>query len=522
MAVALEIVSDPDQSIEALESAINNRSATFSAQDVAKAYIVRQLLNARFPPARLRISILAQQQQVQASVQQKSGGCMDQYVFRMPKHVSTTRLHDAWDVAASVSPALRTRTVSLRQGVICQVTVKATPGWNGEASLSGYLQWDRDFRIRHGGPLCRFGEVDQPDGKRYFVLSLHPAIYDPWTLSHILSAVMKAYDNDGEPLAPFQPFSAYIRRLSGRQNAQSAQDFWRARPPWSHEASLQFPRVPHGANEADLSNWKLLDIQMPITGSGDGGVPTTLAVLHAAWALCLSRLSGDSKAYFGVHVDSRGVSVEGIARMTGPVAAIVPCAIDLATLNTGDSLLGIVREHVNAVETSASHGIGITSQSFRNVLIVHNDPTSVQQTEPPQILELMQTRSSESSFDGARLVTRCTVISNETLRIEMQFDKRVVFPQDIDILLQQYKHAITQLLLKASALLADLDPLCSYERSLLLEWNTNSPSRVDACIQDQVRDITKRQPTAAAICSWDCNLDHGQLDDLSDRMAALL
>ena len=453
---------------------------------------------------------------------------MDQYVFKVPKHVSPTKLCDALDAAASACPALRTRFVSLRQGGIYQVTVKATPTWNTEVSLPDYLQWDRGFRIRYGGPMCRYGEVDQPDGKRYFVLSLHPAIYDPWTLNLFTNAVSKAYEDDSTAPTPLRSFSAYIRRLSGRNNAQAAQDFWAAEPGWSHEAPLQFPRVPHDAPEADISNWRSLGIQLPLADTG-GGVPTTLAILPAAWALCLSRLGGDRKAWFGIHVDGRSEPVEDIARMTGPIGAVVPCAIDLTTLKTGDSLLGAVRQHVEAAtpflqaskssEPSTSHSNGATSQSFGNVLIVHNDPASVWQTE---ILEHMQTRSSESSFDGARLIIRCRVKPNEGLSIEMQFDKQVITAEDIDILLQQYKHAITQLLSNPSAPLADLEPVSDHERSLLLEWNRNSPSRVDACVHDQIRDIAKRQPAAPAICSWDCELDHGQLDDLSDRMATLL
>ncbi|KAK5987983.1 Highly reducing polyketide synthase valA [Cladobotryum mycophilum] len=525
-AVVMKIVNEPGQSIEALESSISKPSAALSAQDVARSVyreaasqceVATSSLEDIYPCSTL------QQHQVKASFQQKSGGCMDQYVFRVPEHLSATKLHDAWDAVAAVSPALRTRIVSLKHGGTCQVTVRATPGWNGEASLPDYLQWDKEFRIRYGGPLCRFGEVDQPDGKRYFVLSLHPTIYDPWTLNLILAAVKKVYDS-GEPLAPFQPFSTYLRRLSGRNNARNAQEFWKAQPQWSHEVSLQFPRVPHGAPEADLSSSKSLDMQMPITDSTDGGdAPTTLALLHAAWALCLSRLNGDGRAFFGIHVDGRRIPVEGIAHMTGPVGAVVPCAIDLATLNTGDSLLGAVREHVNRMSPFLhTPDSSETSHSFGNVLIIHNEVTSVPETGPPEILELMQTRSSDSSFHGTRLVTRCRIMPNETLRIDMQFDKQVISPEDIDILQQQYKHAITQLLLKASAPLADLEAVSSYERSLLLEWNKNTPNRVDACIQDHVRDVVKQQPTAPAICSWDCDLDYGQLDDLSDRMAALL
>lgn len=530
-ALITKIVSDPDESIEALDSSVSKPSEAFAAQDVARNVYREAASQCELPTSSLEdlypCSPL-QQQQVGASIQQKSGGCMDQYVFRVPKHVSPTKLCDAVDAVASASPALCTRFVSLRLGGTCQVTVKATPTWNTETSLSDYLQWDKGFRIRYGGPLCRFGEVDQPDGERYFVLSLHPAIYDPWTLSLFTNAVSKAYEDDSKPPTPLRSFSAYIRRLSGRNDARTAQDFWTDQPRWSHDASLQFPRVPHDVPEADISNWRSLGIQLPLIKTGDG-VPTTLAVLPAAWALCLSRLGGDGKACFGIHVDGRNVPVEDIARITGPVGAVIPCAMDLTSLKTGDSLLGAVRRHVeaatpflqasNSSEPSTSRSQGMTSQSFGNVLIVHNDPASVRQTG---ILELMQTRSSESSCNGTRLITRCRVNPNDGLWIEMQFDKQVISAEDIDILLQQYKHAITQLLSTPSAPLADLEPVSDHERSLLLEWNRSSPSRVDACVHDEIRDVAKRQPAAPAICSWDCDLDYEQLDDLSDRMAILL
>ncbi|KAL8922238.1 MAG: hypothetical protein Q9208_005317 [Pyrenodesmia sp. 3 TL-2023] len=536
-AVTMKIISGPGRSIEALESSIRKPSAAFSAQDVARS-VYREAASQCEVAASWLEDICpcspVQQQQIERSVQQNSGSSMDQHIFRVSEHVSTTRLYEAWDIVAAASPALRTRIVSLKQGGICQVTVKASPGWHEEKSLSDYLEWDKGFRIRYGGPLCRFGEVDQPDGSRYVVLSLHPATYDLWTLDLILSAVRKAYHEADEPSGPFHPFSAYMRRLSGRSDAQRAPDFRRAQPGWSHEASLQFPRVPHGASEADLSNSRSLDIQVPMTDSGDSGAPTARTVLLAAWALCLSRLSGEGKACFGVHLDGRSLPVEGITRITGPIAAVVPCAVDVATLTTGDSLLGVVRQYLNEVtpflhtpnssETSGGHGIGTAPRSFMNVLIVHTDPVSVPHAGPPEVLVPIRTGLSENSFDGARLVTRCSVMRNGLLRIDMQFDQRVISPEDIDVLLQQYKHAMTQLFSKASAPLAALEPVSDYERSLLLEWNRNSPSRVDVCIQDQIRNVAKRQPTAPAVCSWDgdLDLDHGQLDDLSDRLAALL
>ena len=535
-AVAKEIANEPDRSLKALESSVIKPSAAFSSQDVARSVYREAASQCELAASSLEDICSCsglQQQQFHVPVHQKGGGCLDQYVFRVPKHVSMARLCDAWAAVAAASPILRTRIVSLRQEGICQVIVKGAPGWNEEASLSEYLQWDKEFRIRYGGPLCRFGEVVQPDGRKYFVLSLHPAVYDLWTLNLILDAVRKAYNHDLEPPTLFPSFSGYVRHLSGRQSEHSPEHFRRVRPGWSEDASLQFPPVPHAASEADLSNSKSLDMSIPNTGYGNGEMPRTDALLHAAWALCLSRRSGDGKACFGMHVNGRGIPLEGIAQMNGPIASIVPCDVDLATLTTGDSLLGAVHEQLNAVtlflhtsssiETSADPAVGTRPQSFRNILIVDSGPAPLQDPGSPEVLELVQTRLAQSSFDGARLVTRCRMMPHMTLRIEMQYDKQIISSEDIDILMEQYRHAILQLLFKASSRLLELDPVSTHERSLILDWNRKAPKQVDTFVQNQIRDAAERQPTAPAICSWDHHdLDYGQLDDLSDRMAALL
>ena len=532
-ALTMNIASDPHQPIEALESSSDTPSMVFSAEDVARSVYREAASQCELSVSSLEDICpcsLLQQQQIQASIQQRSGRRVDQYVFGIPDHVSKITLSEVLDTVAAASPALRTRFVSLKQGGTCQVTVKATPGWNTETSLSDYLQWDRGFGIRYGGPTCRFGEVNEPDGKAYFVLSLHPAIYDPRTFSLIINAVNEACEDNGQTPTPFQSFGAYIRRLSGRGDAECTEDFWSAQPRWSQEASLQFPCVPHDAPEADLSNSRSLTMQQP-PGAKGGVVPTTLTLLPAAWALCLARLSEERKACFGVYVDNRQ-SNEETDRVTGPVGAVLPCAIDFTALDTGDSLVRAIEEHVkastpflrtqNSSDTSISHGIGKDLQPLGNVLVVHDDPASVRQSGRREALKLLETRLSESSFNGARLVTHCRANLDGTLAIEMQYDRNMISAEDIDVLLEQYEHAITQLLSKCSTLLADLDPMSDNERSLLFQWNKHCPGLVKACIHDKIRDIAKQQSAAPAICSWDCDLDHGQLDEFSDRLAALL
>ncbi|KAL8945281.1 MAG: hypothetical protein Q9211_000199 [Gyalolechia sp. 1 TL-2023] len=150
-------------------------------------------------------------------------------------------------------------------------------------------------------------------------------------------------------------------------------------------------------------------------------------------------------------MDGRSKSNEGGARITGPVGAVVPCAIDFNVLNTGDLLLAFVREYVkaatpllqtmNSAETSGDHSGGESVlPPVGNVLILHPDPASVGRTgKMLELLQLTETRWSESSVDGGvRLVTHCRARANGIVWIKMQFDQQVIPAEEIDILLQQF------------------------------------------------------------------------------------
>ncbi|KAI0133898.1 hypothetical protein BJ170DRAFT_574622, partial [Xylariales sp. AK1849] len=444
----------------------------------------------------------------------RSGG-LDQHVFEVREHISPTQLHEAWNLVAANCPALRTRIVELGQYGVCQVTLKTVPDWTEEDSLSEYLHWDKDVSIRFGRPLCRFGEVREPSGMRYFVLSVHHTIYDPWTLSLALDAFRNACD--GVPLSPLESFGTFMRRLPNRV-ASTADDYWKARRQ-CHDMP-QFPRIPSEAPNANRSSSRSSNLE----GS------TEVDILRAAWALCLSRLTGEDNISFGIYVDGRNTLVKHIARVTGPVGAVVPCAMDLTTAPTGEALLRLARkctdDFVPFLDTEFPHRTHETSHdkvwdcSFKNILVIDSSLATLRQPAS-EALKLIQTNTPAGSFGDARLVVHCRVMPNETY-IKMQFDGQVVPSESVDILLEQYKHAVRQLRSRLMTPLADLEPVSNHELSLLRAWNRDIPVGLVTYIHEQIRVVAKEHRTAPAVCSWDHNLDHGELDDLSDRMAIFL
>ena len=522
-AVFSKIVQDPEQSIEALTAQLNKPSAIPSAQDVSEEVKRKAAGQCEIRTSQLEeiyLCSLLQQEQMAASVQ-RGEDCMDQYVFSVGHHVSITKLCEAWNAVVAATPALRTRIVSLGSDGTWQTTVKTKPSWDEEESLDEYLQWDKGILVRYGGPLCRFGKVVESSGKRYIVLSLNRAIYDDWTLRLVQDAVEKAYY--GESLANFRSFSEFIRYLSGR-SLNDARDFWRARLEGARDTST-FPYTPSDAPKANLPTSRTLNISTPNTA---GGVPIS-ALLRAAWKLCLSRLTGESKVCFGAQVDGRDAPVEGIVSITGPVAAIVPCVIDLAKAGTGALLFQVSQAHATDVMPFLHTGMqrirsvskdAKTACAFQNVLVIKTNQSKDRPTGPKVFEPIRATFSMETSAD-VRLVTTCQVDSEKT-SIEMRFDEQVISPEQIGIVLKQFEHAISQLTADTTAKLSELEPLSSYERTLFVEWNKTTPTAANAPVQDQIQGMVLKQPTAPAVCSWDYDLEYEQLEDLSDRFAAFL
>lgn len=54
------------------------------------------------------------------------------------------------------------------------------------------------------------------------------------------------------------------------------------------------------------------------------------------------------------------------------------------------------------------------------------------------------------------------------------------------------------------------------------QWNADVPETIHACVHYLIADTVRRQPNAPAICAWDGDLTYGELDVISNTLAAYL
>src|SRR5918996_2307571 len=214
-----------------------------------------------------------------------------------------------------------------------------------QGQFEAFLQADREREFALGqAPLMRGALLRVAEDAYQFVWSFHHLLLDGWSLPLVLKEVLASYEAycRGRELhleSP-RPYRDYIAWVQGQDLAQ-AEEFWR-------EAlrGITAPTpLPIGRSEGGLGE------RQPRYAEGglrvSAGVTARLQALtrehrltlntlvQGAWALLLSRYSGEEEVLFGATVSGRPAGLVGVEAMVGlfintlPVRVRVPREVSL-------------------------------------------------------------------------------------------------------------------------------------------------------------------------------------------------
>ncbi|KAI1349481.1 peptide synthetase [Xylaria sp. FL0043] len=245
-----------------------------------------------------------------------------QRIVELTDSAVARELLQAFHNASVDCPVLRTRIVQVPEHGLMQVVIKddfkyqATPG----QTLQEYLENDRKIPFGLGQPLVRYGVVSNEESKdeAYFVLTMHHALYDGWSMPLVVDRVNRAYEGRSiERPAQFKHFIKYLLDM----NYKESEEYWRGRLVGAvHE---QFPALPWQGyqQQADC----LLEHYVPTAKLTTG---TTIAtIIRGAWALLVSRYTASGDVVFGETLTGRNAAIPGVEQIEGPMIATVPVRI---------------------------------------------------------------------------------------------------------------------------------------------------------------------------------------------------
>ena len=454
----------------------------------------------------------------------QSGAYIATNVFKFGSSIDISRLQLAWQQTVDELDILRTRFVHTKSSAFVQVVLKEEIiQWQNVESLQE-AQSKTTQIVLNGGSLAQYILVSATQSTpRYFVWSLHHALYDGWSMPMILKRFESNYRTT-EPIAVQSPYSRFIEYLS-KIDSEASDNFWRSR--MSDMSAIRFPAFNTSSKQDTFESQKLKHSVRVSRDLAKTGV-TLSTIIRAAWAVLIATYTSSSDVVFGETLAGRDVSVPGITSMVGPTLTTIPQRVQLKDNHTILQFL----EHVHQLSTEVipfqhaglQHIKRLSSETatacdFQNLLVI-------QTADDGGHADLLQSQDSgvSDSFFTYPLVLECTANATR-VDIEVHYDRSAMSEWQLQRLLFQFDNILKQLSVahrSPKRLIREVEVFSPQDMQLVREWNYNMPVAVDNSIHNLFDQLVSKQPNSPAICSWDKNLTYKELQILSQGVANTL
>ncbi|KAH0495516.1 hypothetical protein TgHK011_009061 [Trichoderma gracile] len=266
-----------------------------------------------------------------------------QRVVWLKDMATAEKLIAAFDAVHQDSPILRTRIVQIPGRGLVQAVIKERLNSFLGTDLDEYLVNDRNEPMELGRPLVRCAVIDDSTtGKVGFVLSIHHALYDGWSMPLIVDRVNKAYV--GQTMTRPAEFKHFIKYLLTMEADKSA-SYWREQ--LSGANAFQFPPLPWQGYQPQSDSLLEEYVSLP---AGRASNATTATVIRAAWALVASQYINSTDVIFGETLTGRNAPVVGAEEIEGPMITTVPVRVQIdRDMQVSDYLQAIQEQTVEQI-----------------------------------------------------------------------------------------------------------------------------------------------------------------------------
>ncbi|KAH6699978.1 hypothetical protein BKA61DRAFT_582816 [Leptodontidium sp. MPI-SDFR-AT-0119] len=381
-------------------------------------------------------------------------------VLELSENIDLGRLRGAWEEAVRQLPILRSRIVQDEHCGLVQAVIEEGIHWKSDTDLDRYLQQDAAEPMALGRPLARYAIVVSQDQQRaWFIWTLHHALYD------------------------------------GQFFARAATAYWRSEFEGYESEPFPLLAAPQAGPVAD----SVVKYRCALPSITEPDI-TVASLIRAAWALTASAAvtpggtSDPADIVFGMTVSGRSATMAEIEEVAGPTIATVPVRIQI---NAAQSVSAFLQR----VQSQSVDMIPYEQTGLQNIRGMSDGPTGhvnsklCWSSNPGKSMRRRRKRQL-ACWEGGSLV----------LKQRQRFGS----------VMQQLATA------KEGMTIAEVDMLTASDHEKLWAWNGTVPAAVDRCVHSLVEEQVQVRPGATAVCAWDGELTHAELDRLAGRLASHL
>ncbi len=484
-----------------------------------------------------------------------SGIYFEQMTLSVKGNINVAAFEGAWQKVVDRHSILRTFFVwQNRQNPLQVVLKKVILLWNNldwqelssteqQQQLKQLLQTQREqgFNLSQaplmGCTLVRLGEDNYK-----FIWSHHHILMDGWCLPIIFKEIFSFYKalllGENCQLPKPRPYQDYIAWLNS-QDKSAAIEFWQqtlqgfSAPTPLVVDKTQFLKEQQykTTNYQEITSNLSPECTQKLLHIAQQHHVTLSTVVQAAWALLLSRYSGEKDVVFGVTVSGRPPSFSGIENMVGLFINTLPLRVQVSTQEQLIPWLQQIQQsmvelqeyfYTPLVDIQATSEIPGGIPLFESIVVFENYPIDNSLLNEERSLHLGDIEVFEQTNYPLTLVA----VPGDELSVRISYDTARFSSDTIERILGYLQTILSAIAIvkNPSHKVAQLPLLSEVERhQLLVEWNntaTDYPS--DKCIHQLFEQQVEKTPNFIAVVFEEEQLTYQQLNQKANQLAHYL
>ena len=387
-------------------------------------------------------------------------------------------------------------------------------------------------------PLMRLWLLQIDEDTHHFVWSYHHLLLDGWSIPLLLNELLILYVGlraGQEPrLPPSRPFRDYIVWLR-KQDQAAAEAFWRERLRGFPAPTPLVVDRPTPSRSDGLARCIEMEIRLPTRSTmalralAQAHGLTLNTLVQGAWALLLSRYSGEDDVLFGATVSGRPPDLEGSGSMIGLFINTLPVRVRVpphATVLPWLKELQVQQAELHQYEYSPLVQIQGWSDVprgtplFDSLLVFENYPAETIAARAEGSLRVEDVQSVEQTNYPLTLVAG----ADERLLLRILYDVGRFAAATIDRMLGHLQSILESMAAHPEQELRAIPLLTTAERrQLLVEWNQTASSYPRERLVHQLFEAQVRlAPQATAVRCSGRNVTYDELNRRANRLAHYL
>src|SRR6266404_3143565 len=406
------------------------------------------------------------------------------------------------------------------------------------AGLEDMLQKDREEGYEfHRAPLFRLALLQTGEDRYYFVWSYHHILLDGWCRQLLITEVFTCYEayslgREVKFKRP-RPYRDYIAWLK-RQDIGTAEAFWREElRGFTNPTVLLGNHAPRSTQEGRDGEQSIrLDRRSTneLNALAKHLQITVNTILQGAWALVLSRYSGQMDVIFGAVVSGRSAPLQGIESMVGLFINTLPVRVRVSDRQTVRSFLkGLQAGQTKALDYEYSPLVQVQAWSdlpsgtplFESLFVFENYPLDwAIRNWAGALLRI----SEVGNFEKVNYPLMLNASPGAELLLSVVFDRGRFDSIGVIRLLERLLLVLKAMVSNGEQQIGDISLLTAAERhQVMIEWNDTDAEYPNAeCFPQIFERQADSTPDALAVSFREHWLTYGELNRRANAFAESL